>query len=236
MARLPTNSGGIGLSRVQGSGRRIVLWRHGRTSWNSINRFQGQEDVPLDEVGIDQVRRAAQTLIGLKPTKIVSSDLVRARHTGEALGQLAGLEVTTDANLRETFAGVWQGLTRTEIIEQFPAEFAAWGGDSDVRPGGGETRLEVADRVIRAIEGALLDVPAGGTLVVASHGGALRAGLGRLLGLDPAQWAMLGVLANAQWTVLTELDDQTPRPTGLNWRLQEYNAGSLPEPAMGDDK
>lgn len=218
------------------SGRRIVLWRHGRTSWNSINRFQGQEDVPLDEVGIDQVRRAAQTLIGMKPTKIVSSDLERAFHTGRALGELAGLEVTKDSDLRETFAGVWQGLTRTEIIERFPEDFAAWGGDSDVRPGGGETRLEVADRVIRAIEKALVDVPSGGTLVVASHGGALRAGLGRLLALDPAQWAMLGVLANAQWTVLTELDAATPRPAGLNWRLQEYNAGSLPEPAMGDDK
>ena len=218
------------------SNRRIVLWRHGRTSWNSINRFQGQEDVPLDEVGIDQVRRAAQTLIGLKPVKIVSSDLERARVTGEALGLLAGLPVTTDPDLRETFAGVWQGLTRTEIIERFPAEFAAWGGDSDVRPGGGENRLEVADRVIRAIERALTDVPPNGTLVIASHGGALRAGLGRLLGLEPAQWAALGVLANAQWTVLTELDPATPRPAGLNWRLQEYNAGSLPEPAMGDDK
>jgi probable phosphoglycerate mutase len=218
------------------SNRRIVLWRHGRTSWNSINRFQGQEDVPLDEVGIDQVRRAAQTLIGLKPVKIVSSDLERARVTGEALGALAGLPVGTDPDLRETFAGVWQGLTRTEIIERFPAEFAAWGGDSDIRPGGGENRLEVADRVIRAIDRALIDVPANGTLVVASHGGALRAGLGRLLGLEPAQWAALGVLANAQWTVLTELDPATPRPAGLNWRLQEYNAGSLPEPAMGDDK
>ena len=48
------------------SARRLVLWRHGRTAWNSISRFQGQEDVPLDEVGRDQVRRAAQTLIGLK--------------------------------------------------------------------------------------------------------------------------------------------------------------------------
>ncbi|MEY4492679.1 MAG: hypothetical protein RL355_28 [Actinomycetota bacterium] len=218
------------------SNRRIVLWRHGRTSWNSINRFQGQEDVPLDEVGIDQVRRAAQTLIGLKPVKIVSSDLERARVTGEALGALAGLTVTTDPDLRETFAGVWQGLTRTEIIERFPVEFAAWGGDSDIRPGGGENRLEVADRVIRAIDRALIDVPENGTLVIASHGGALRAGLGRLLGLEPAQWAALGVLANAQWTVLTELDPATPRPAGLNWRLQEYNAGSLPEPAMADDK
>lgn len=216
--------------------RRIVLWRHGRTSWNSINRFQGQEDVPLDEVGLDQVRRAAQTLISLKPSKIIASDLERARVTGEALATLAGLPIHIDADLRETFAGVWQGLTRTEIIERFPEEFAAWGGDSDVRPGGGENRLEVADRVIRAINNALVDVPENGTLVVASHGGALRAGLGRLLGLEPAQWAALGVLANAQWTVLTELDQATPRPAGLNWRLQEYNAGSLPEPAMGDDK
>lgn len=216
--------------------RRIILWRHGRTAWNSINRFQGQEDVPLDEVGLDQVRRAAQTLIGLKPTKIVSSDLERARVTAESLANLAGLEVQTDPDLRETFAGVWQGLTRTEIIERFPQEFAAWGGDSDIRPGGGETRLEVADRVTAAIERALIDVPESGTLVVASHGGALRAGLGRLLGLAPAQWAALGVLANAQWTVLTELDELTPRPVCLNWRLQEYNAGSLPEPAMADDK
>lgn len=216
--------------------RRIILWRHGRTAWNSINRFQGQEDVPLDEVGLDQVRRAAQTLIGLKPTKIVSSDLERARVTAESLANLAGLEVQTDPDLRETFAGVWQGLTRTEIIERFPQEFAAWGGDSDIRPGGGETRLEVADRVTAAIERALIDVPESGTLVVASHGGALRAGLGRLLGLAPAQWAALGVLANAQWTVLTELDELTPRPVSLNWRLQEYNAGSLPEPAMADDK
>lgn len=216
--------------------RRIVLWRHGRTSWNSINRFQGQEDVPLDEVGLDQVRRAAQTLVGLKPTKIVSSDLERARVTAEALANLVSLPVQVDPALRETFAGVWQGLTRTEIIERYPSEFAAWGGDSDIRPGGGETRLEVADRVITAIDRALVDVPEHGTLVVASHGGALRAGLGRLLGLEPAQWAALGVLANAQWTVLTELDELTPRPSGLNWRLQEYNAGSLPEPAMGDDK
>lgn len=216
--------------------RRIVLWRHGRTSWNSINRFQGQEDVPLDEVGLDQVRRAAQTLVGLKPAKIVSSDLERARVTAESLANLVGLSVQIDPDLRETYAGVWQGLTRTEIIERFPAEFAAWGGDSDIRPGGGETRLEVADRVTRAISRALAEVPENGTLVVASHGGALRAALGRLLGLDPAQWAALGVLANAQWSVLTELDELTPRPVGLNWRLQEYNAGSLPEPAMGDDK
>ena len=218
------------------SQRRIVLWRHGRTQWNSINRFQGQEDVPLDEVGLDQVRRAAQTLIALKPSRIISSDLERARVTAEALAELAGLPVHTDADLRETFAGSWQGLTRSEIIERFPDEFAAWGGDSDIRPGGGETRIEVAERVTRAIARALEQVEPGGTLVVASHGGSIRAGLGRLLGLMPSQWPALGVLSNAQWSMLVEIDANVPRPENLQWRLQEYNAGSLPEPAIGDDR
>lgn len=216
--------------------RRLVLWRHGRTTWNSISRFQGQEDVPLDEVGVDQARRAAQILMGLKPTHIIASDLVRAHHTALALAELAGLDVVTNPDLRETYAGTWQGLTRQEIMSQFPQEFAAWGGDSDIRPGGGETRIEVADRVTRAIDEALQNVSSGGTLVVASHGGALRAALGRLLALEPAQWTALGVLANAQWSVLVELDENIPRPADLRWRLQEYNAGSLPEPAMGDDR
>ena len=216
--------------------RRLVLWRHGRTSWNSINRFQGQEDVSLDEVGIDQVRRAAQTLIGLKPTHIIASDLERAHNTALALAELAGLDVVTNPDLRETYAGAWQGLTRSEIMAQYPDDFAAWGGDPNIRPGGGETAKEVSDRVTRAIEKALEDVPAGGTLVVASHGGALRAALGQLLALDPTQWTALGVLANAQWSMLIELDEKMPRPAGLKWRLQEYNAGSLPEPAMGDDR
>ena len=216
--------------------RKLVLWRHGRTSWNSINRFQGQEDVPLDEVGLDQARRAAQTLIGLQPTHIVSSDLMRAVDTARALASLAELEVQTDPDLRETFAGAWQGLTRTELLQQFPHDYAAWAGDSNLRPGGGETRLEVAERVMRGIHRALEQVPAGGTLVVASHGGSLRAALGRLLALEPAQWTALGVLANAQWSVLIELDENIPRPEGLHWRLSEYNAGSLPEPVVGDDR
>jgi probable phosphoglycerate mutase len=64
----------------------------------------------------------------------------------------------------------------------------------------------------------------------------LRAALGQLLALEPTQWTALGVLANAQWSMLIELDEKMPRPAGLKWRLQEYNAGSLPEPAMGDDR
>ncbi len=216
--------------------RRIVLWRHGRTDWNSENRFQGQTDIPLNEVGREQVRHAAATLMALKPSHIMSSDLGRAVETAQALAELSGLEVVLDEDLRETFAGEWQGLTRSEIIARDGETYAAWGTDVSVRPGGGETPLEVAERAVRGIKRALAAVPDGGTLVVAAHGGSLRSALGSLLGLDPAQWAILGVLANAQWSVLLELDDSPHKPAHLAWRLQEYNAGSLPEPTVGDDK
>lgn len=218
------------------SARRLVLWRHGQTVWNAENRHQGQIDIPLNDVGREQARHAAQTLLAMKPTHVIASDLERALETGRTLSDLAGIGLTVDERLRETYAGEWQGMTRDEIIAKYPADYAAWGGDSEIRPGGGETRWEVSERVVVAIESALLEIPPGGTLVVASHGGALRSALGRLLGLDPRQWTILGVLANAQWSVLTELDENMPKLPDLKWRLQEYNAGSLPEPAIGDDK
>jgi len=218
------------------SARRLVLWRHGQTLWNAENRHQGQLDIPLNDVGREQARHAAQTLLAMKPTHVIASDLERALETGQILADLAGVSLSTDERLRETFAGEWQGMTRDEIVAKYPADYAAWGGDSEIRPGGGETRWEVSQRVVAAIEDALKDIPAGGTLVVASHGGALRSALGRLLGLDPRQWTILGVLANAQWSVLSELDENMPKLPDLKWRLQEYNAGSLPEPAIGDDK
>jgi probable phosphoglycerate mutase len=218
------------------SARRLVLWRHGQTLWNAENRHQGQIDIPLNDVGREQARHAAQTLLAMKPTHVIASDLERALETGQILADLAGVSLSTDERLRETFAGEWQGMTRDEIVSKYPADYAAWGGDSEIRPGGGETRWEVSQRVVAAIEDSLLNIPAGGTLVVASHGGALRSALGRLLGLDPRQWTILGVLANAQWSVLSELDENMPKLPDLKWRLQEYNAGSLPEPAIGDDK
>ena len=218
------------------SARRLVLWRHGQTLWNAENRHQGQIDIPLNDVGREQARHAAQTLLAMKPTHVIASDLERALETGQILADLAGVSLSTDERLRETFAGEWQGMTRDEIVAKYPTDYAAWGGDSEIRPGGGETRWEVSQRVVAAIEDALLNIPAGGTLVVASHGGALRSALGRLLGLDPRQWTILGVLANAQWSVLSELDENMPKLPDLKWRLQEYNAGSLPEPAIGDDK
>ncbi len=212
--------------------RRLVLWRHGRTEWNATRRFQGQIDVALDDTGRAQARQAAQQLAQLPPSAIVASDLSRAQDTAAALAALAGLSVQTDERLRETNAGSWQGLDRTELLAAHGPELAAWAGGSDLRPGGGERRSEVAQRMVEAIEDALLEVPSDGTLVVVTHGGAARAAVGQLLDLPIANWAILGVLTNCAWTVLSE----QPPDSGLRWRLEEYNARSLPQTAFGDDR
>ena len=212
--------------------RRIVLWRHGRTTWNAERRFQGQTDISLDEVGREQAAKAARLLTGLKPTAIISSDLERAVDTAGELSALTGVPVRIDVRLRETYAGDWEGMVWGDIESRYTDEMARWVSDPYLRPGGGETRVEVAERMTAAINEALADIGPDGTLVVTTHGGAARAGLGALLELPPEHWSILGVLTNCAWSVLVE----NTSGYGQTWRLQEYNAGTLPEPALGDDR
>jgi broad specificity phosphatase PhoE len=212
--------------------RRIVFWRHGRTMWNAEHRFQGQLDIPLDDTGIAQAEHAAAELALLRPDVIIASDLKRAHTTASFLHRVTGVPIDVDPDLRETFAGEWEGLTRAQLQERFGDDLAHWSAGSNIRPGGGETRIEVAERVVAAVNRGLTRTPTDGTLVVATHGGAARAGIGALLTLPPEHWAVLGVLTNCAWSVLLENEGAIGPP----WRLQEYNAGSLPEPALADDR
>lgn len=233
-----------------------MLWRHGRTEWNQQNRFQGHSDVPLDDFGIHQAKEAAKILAYLKPSKIISSDLERAANTAEELSKLVGIPVDIDANLRETNGGSWEGMYRDELDEHHGEEIRAWASGSDLAPGGhGERRSEVAARMTSSIEDALLEVPDDGVLVVATHGGAARAALCSMLGLDPSSWGIFGILMNCSWCILHEggastgpklsqmyverserFPDIPPMPA---WRLEVYNGvamGAVLEPASGDDR
>ncbi|AIV36526.1 histidine phosphatase family protein [Streptomyces sp. NPDC005395] len=210
-----------------GRGRRVILWRHGQTAWNVERRFQGSTDVELTETGVAQARRAAGLLVHLRPDAIVASDLSRAAATAAELSVLTGLEVTLEEGLRETYAGVWQGLTHEEIIARYGDEYAAWKRGEPVRRGGGELETEVADRAAPVVLRHAEKLPEDGTLVVVSHGGTIRTTIGRLLGLEPHSWESLGGLTNCCWSVLGE--------GARGWRLLEHNAGTLPEPVLGDD-
>ncbi|MGW4161100.1 histidine phosphatase family protein [Streptomyces sp. NPDC004788] len=210
-----------------GTGRRIVLWRHGQTSWNLERRFQGSTDIELTDTGVAQARRAARLLAALKPDAIVSSDLKRAAATAAELSALTGHTVALDSGLRETYAGEWQGLTHDEITARYGEQYAAWKRGEPVRRGGGELETEVADRAAPVVLEHADKLPEDGTLVVVSHGGTIRTTIGRLLDLEARHWESLGGLSNCCWSVLGE--------GARGWRLLEHNAGTLPEPVLGDD-
>ncbi len=221
--------------------RRVVFWRHGRTEWNSLGRFQGQEDIPLDAVGEDQARRSALLLQQLAPSRIVSSDLRRAYETASELASLCELEVRTDERLRETYAGHWQGKTFTEIGDEFPTEQADWSaGSVTARAGGGECRVEVGHRMAAAVLETVAQMGPNETVIVVSHGGAIRVALAAVLGLPEQFWGVISGVTNCHWSVLEELDDHVEvddpavekrgaSPT--RWHLTEHNVGLAGLPA-----
>jgi glucosyl-3-phosphoglycerate phosphatase len=203
---------------------RMVLWRHGQTTYNAEHRFQGQLDVPLNAFGRVQAQRAARHLARLAPAQIWSSDLVRASATAAYLARLTGLVVQHDKDLRERHGGEWEGLTTDEIKAKYPDDLAAW------QPPGGETVGVVAERSAAALERIAEGASAGSLVVVAGHGASLTWGMSRLLGLDDR---VTGGLGNSCWCLLSR------RASGGRWRLLEYNVGALPEPVevaeLGDD-
>ncbi|HEY6315762.1 MAG TPA: histidine phosphatase family protein [Streptosporangiaceae bacterium] len=206
---------------------RLVLWRHGQTSWIAEGRFQGQTDSKLDETGHAQARRAARLLAGLRPNTIVSSDLSRATSTAAPLARLTGLPVTLDKDLRERYGGCWEGLTNEEIRERYPAEYVTW------TPPDGESAAAVAERVasaLRRVAAAVIQTAEGDSelAVVVSHGAALRLGMSLLLGLPEDLFGVLGPLSNCSWSVLGTRHGR--------WRLLEHNAGTVPEPVLSDDR
>lgn len=206
---------------------RVVLWRHGQTTWNAEGRFQGQTDVPLDDTGRAQARRAAPMLARLEPSLLRSSDLSRAADTARALAVITGLDVGLDQDLRETNGGVFQGLTGPQIQDRHPVDWAAWAsGDPHHRTAGGESRVDVAARMLAAVLRAADLVTPGGLAVLATHGGAARLAVAQLIGLPLDRVGSLGVMSNTAWTLL----ERRRGPAGDEWVLVEHNARTLPAP------
>ncbi|MSX26282.1 MAG: histidine phosphatase family protein, partial [Actinobacteria bacterium] len=181
--------------------RKIIIVRHGQTDWNVENRFQGHTDIPLNDAGQAQVEKSALVLASLRPNRLVTSDLLRARETAAAIAKRCGLPVTIDPDLRETYGADWEGKTGLEIRKNSDAEFTAWLSGEDIPAGGsGERRSEVAARAISAIYRGLSEIESGQSLVIVTHGGAARSVIGTLMGLPVSEWASLGGLANASWS------------------------------------
>ena len=197
---------------------RIILWRHGRTEWNIVDRFQGQADIPIDDVGYAQAVRAAEVLATYRPTSLYSSDLSRCYQTAALLAERTGLEIITDKRLREIHVGSWEGMLGEEVRAADP-ELARrlWAGEDVRRSPTGESPREVAERMAEALTEIVVAAEDHSTVVVATHGLSGRVGTCRFVGLPFEHWRLLGSLSNCAWVSIDR------HRSGAYWRIEGYN-------------
>lgn len=152
----------------------LLLVRHGETDWNAARRWQGRDDPPLNERGIQQAHELASVLDGEEIHTLYSSDLRRALMTAEIVAERLVLEVRPLAELREIDVGSWSGLTRDELDELYPEQvarhLASWGtGWED-----GETPEQLTQRVVAAAT-RIASEHSGERVLIVAHGGVIRA-------------------------------------------------------------
>ncbi|MFN2418370.1 MAG: histidine phosphatase family protein [Candidatus Limnocylindria bacterium] len=197
--------------------RHLLLVRHGITDWNREGRFQGHLDPPLAGDG-----RMEADLLGarlaqderLRPARIISSSLARARQTAERIGVRAGVEVEPDARLIEIGQGEWEGRTHDELASTDADRYEAWRRHLGIgQPPGGEPIEAAVERVTGLL--AELDPDAAGWPVcIVSHGGTLRILARALLGATATgSWSL--DVDNASLSVCSTIDGA--------WRLDRWN-------------
>lgn len=177
----------------------VVFLRHGQTDWNHTHRLQGQADVHLDAIGVQQAHAAANALNTRKFSAVYSSDLERATVTARTVAADLDLPVTVDPRLQEIHVGSWSGKTRDEVELEMP-EYAEWylRGKDFRRSESGETMEEMLQRAAPVIE-EILERHDGEEVLVVGHGFLISKLLQHLLDL-PQDSRVIGSLGNAHWS------------------------------------
>lgn len=155
---------------------RIIAVRHGETAWNADARIQGQTDIGLNDTGRWQALRVGQALAGEPISAVYSSDLSRAQETAQPIAREARVPVVPHRGLRERSFGMFEGKTFDEIHETWPDHAHNWRKRIPEwqPPEGGESLLELRERVMRTLR-ELAGRHPGEQIVVVAHGGVLDA-------------------------------------------------------------
>jgi broad specificity phosphatase PhoE len=160
---------------VGGLDAQVFLARHGQTAYNLEGRFQGQQEIPLDDTGRAQAAELAERAVPYGFAALWCSPLLRARETADAVAARIGLEPIEDARLMETDAGDWTNRSFADVraeSEQLFDRFAS--ADPSFAFPGGESFAQQEVRV----EAALAEVERGALpALVVCHGMVIRAAI-----------------------------------------------------------
>lgn len=168
----------------------FVIVRHGQSQWNLENRFTGNVDTPLTDLGRHEARQAGALLKNNRFHVGFTSLLQRAIETMTIILQETSqtdLPLERNAALNERMYGQLQGMNKTEVEAQFGAEqLFQWRRGYADQPPGGESLADTYNRVVPYFETTILPhLHADEHVLVVAHGNSLRALMMRLEGITP---------------------------------------------------
>ena len=189
---------------------RLVLLRHGESQWNLENRFTGWVDVPLSVRGVQEAKNAGDKLRGFTFDRAFTSVLIRANETLRLVLDTIGqpkIPIEKDKALNERMYGDLQGLNKAETAKKYGDEqVKIWRRSYDVRPPGGESLKDTANRVLPYYESKIKPcLLKGETVLIAAHGNSLRALVMELEQLSKEQVLELNIPTGVP--LFYELDD-----------------------------
>jgi broad specificity phosphatase PhoE len=160
----------------------LILLRHGQTTANAGGLLQGHMDLPLDATGIEQARLCGEYLRNQYPgAVVVSSPLLRAQQTAEAIGAA----VVINENFIELDYGQWDGVAMSEVDQ---AQWSQWRNDPTFRPPGGESLIELDERVRPALV-ELCEIALTSHVIIVSHVSPIKSAITWALNVGPeATW------------------------------------------------
>lgn len=155
--------------------KHFYIFRHGQTIWNAEGRPQGQHEypVPLTVTGQEQARKLSQRLKDKKIKRIFSSDLLRAKQTGEIVAKELNIPIDFDKRLREVDYGILNGLYTIEREEVYPDFKKCYEDIREPFPEG-ESLYSVAERIREILKEIAVNV-SNRVVGISTHGHAITA-------------------------------------------------------------
>jgi len=131
---------------------KLYVIQAGRTVWDEQSRIDSAAGAPLSTAGLANVREAARELADRGIRALYAAPGLAEQQSATAAAEVLGARVRTRKDLRELDYGLWQGLTSDELTRRQPKLYRQWlEAPSSVRPPGGESLQEAADRVGEAL-------------------------------------------------------------------------------------
>ncbi len=210
---------------------RILALRHGVTSWNTAQRWQGTTDIPLAEEGVAQAFAAGKRLaaLGWRGRHVFCSALSRSRVTANAICSELGLNAPLELqDLGERELGAWEGLSISEVEGRYPGSIRAWTDGDIAGPPGGETDVTVAHRFVQACKEILAKTQElESRVLVVTHAGVLHA-VDKINGLGYSKY---GPLCGRWFEFASPAHGETPIPDGsVDLLSDEVNVHGLDMP------